>query len=233
MSSGTCPYCGRPTATDICPAHGFVGKVQPEKSESIPKGLIAIWSGTVATIPAKWALCDGTNGTPDLREKFIMGGGTTAPGTTGGSNAHTHSTPSVNVSASGSASGTISDGAAMSHSRSTNIAISTHPSHTHLVGGTTGAASDDTHTFKEGTGTDHTYTQAGHTHSSSYYTGYDTGGADFSHSITQCAYSDHGTHSHSFSSGSASVTGTTSAGTSGGAVGVAYYTLAFIMKVGG
>jgi hypothetical protein len=32
-----------------------------------------MWSGTVATIPTGWALCDGTGGTPDLRDKFIVG----------------------------------------------------------------------------------------------------------------------------------------------------------------
>ena len=31
-----------------------------------------MWSGTIATIPAGWQLCDGTNGTPDLRDRFIV-----------------------------------------------------------------------------------------------------------------------------------------------------------------
>jgi hypothetical protein len=39
----------------------------------IPVGLISMWSGTIATIPSGWRLCDGTNGTPDLRDKFIVG----------------------------------------------------------------------------------------------------------------------------------------------------------------
>lgn len=39
----------------------------------IPKGLICMWSGT--TIPTGWFLCDGTNGTPDLRDRFIVGSG--------------------------------------------------------------------------------------------------------------------------------------------------------------
>jgi hypothetical protein len=38
-------------------------------------GMILIWSGTVATIPDGWHLCDGTEGTPDLRNKFIVGAG--------------------------------------------------------------------------------------------------------------------------------------------------------------
>jgi microcystin-dependent protein len=38
---------------------------------SIPTGVIVMWSGT--TIPSGWALCDGTNSTPDLRNRFIVG----------------------------------------------------------------------------------------------------------------------------------------------------------------
>jgi microcystin-dependent protein len=41
----------------------------------IPKGGIIMWSGSLANIPAGWALCDGANGTPDLRSRFIVGAG--------------------------------------------------------------------------------------------------------------------------------------------------------------
>jgi len=40
---------------------------------AIPLGGIILWSGTVATIPANWALCNGSNGTPDLRNAFVVG----------------------------------------------------------------------------------------------------------------------------------------------------------------
>jgi len=43
------------------------------------KGQILLWSGSVATIPDGWALCNGTNGTPNLVDKFIQGGGGLAP----------------------------------------------------------------------------------------------------------------------------------------------------------
>lgn len=36
-------------------------------------GMIMMWSGTIATIPSGWLLCDGTNSTPDLRNRFIVG----------------------------------------------------------------------------------------------------------------------------------------------------------------
>lgn len=49
------------------------------------------WSGTVASIPPGWKLCDGTAGTPDLRNRFIIAAGDTFdPGDAGGSNTHTH-----------------------------------------------------------------------------------------------------------------------------------------------
>ena len=42
---------------------------------AIPTGLISIWYGAVDSIPDGWALCDGTNGTPDLRDRFVLGAG--------------------------------------------------------------------------------------------------------------------------------------------------------------
>lgn len=51
----------------------------------IPSGIITKWSGSIATIPSGWALCNGANGTPDLRDKFSVGaGGVYAVGATGG-----------------------------------------------------------------------------------------------------------------------------------------------------
>ncbi len=47
--------------------------IRAENVDSIPRGIITMWSGTVAMIPSGWALCDGANGTPDLRDKFIIG----------------------------------------------------------------------------------------------------------------------------------------------------------------
>jgi len=39
----------------------------------VPAGAIIMWSGTIATIPSGWALCNGSSGTPDLRDRFIIG----------------------------------------------------------------------------------------------------------------------------------------------------------------
>jgi len=42
-------------------------------ANTIPSGVITMWSGSIANIPASWYLCNGSNGTPDLRNKFIVG----------------------------------------------------------------------------------------------------------------------------------------------------------------
>jgi hypothetical protein len=66
-------------------------------SAGIPSGGIIIWSGSSSAIPSGWYLCNGSNSTPDLRNRFIVGAGSTyGVGATGGSAdaitvSHTHS----------------------------------------------------------------------------------------------------------------------------------------------
>ena len=55
----------------------------------IPKGIIAMWYGASNIIPSGWAICDGNNGTPDLRDKFIVGAGNSySVNATGGEATH-------------------------------------------------------------------------------------------------------------------------------------------------
>ncbi len=67
----------------------------------LPKGIISLWSGPANAIPAGWVYCDGNNGTPDLRGRFVVGAGPDyGVGQTGGNStitltaaqmpAHTH-----------------------------------------------------------------------------------------------------------------------------------------------
>ncbi len=64
-------------------------------------GMILLWSGSVASIPTGWVLCDGTNSTPDLRDRFIVGAGSTyAVNATGGS---ATLTPAGSISVAGTA----------------------------------------------------------------------------------------------------------------------------------
>jgi len=58
---------------------------------ALPSGIILIWSGAIVDIPAGYFLCNGSNGTPDLRDKFVVGAGSTYnPNDTGGALTHTH-----------------------------------------------------------------------------------------------------------------------------------------------
>lgn len=41
----------------------------------MPAGIISMWAGEANTVPSGWAICDGSNGTPDLRNLFIVGAG--------------------------------------------------------------------------------------------------------------------------------------------------------------
>lgn len=51
----------------------------------VPVGLISMWAGTINNIPAGWKLCNGSNGTPNLTDRFILGTATNADiGKTGG-----------------------------------------------------------------------------------------------------------------------------------------------------
>jgi microcystin-dependent protein len=60
---------------------------------TFPAGGIVMWSGSVASIPTGWNLCDGTNSTPDLRNRFVVGAGDTySPDDTGGADAVTLTT---------------------------------------------------------------------------------------------------------------------------------------------
>lgn len=55
------------------------------------KNMIAVWSGAIGTIPAGWQLCDGTNGTPNLHNRFIIGSqGALETGNVGGDVSHRH-----------------------------------------------------------------------------------------------------------------------------------------------
>jgi hypothetical protein len=122
---------------------------------SFPTGGIILWSGSVASIPSGWALCNGSNGTPDLRNRFVVGAGSTyAVAATGGSAdaivvSHTHTfSGTTNTTGShthlvysGGFSGSIfsvgdSDGNILQYSEPTSAA----GAHSHTVSGTTESA---------------------------------------------------------------------------------------------
>ena len=99
--------CGGTTATGALQSVASVGTTGqvltsngvgalPTMQASFVAGMIIIWSGSVGSIPTGWLLCDGTSSTPNLRDRFVVGAGSTyAVGATGGSAdavvvSHTH-----------------------------------------------------------------------------------------------------------------------------------------------
>jgi microcystin-dependent protein len=80
--------------------YGIIGATPPPATP-IPAGGIFLWSGSIGSIPAGYVLCNGSNGTPDLRDRFVVGAGSTySVDATGGSAnsivvTHTHTATSV------------------------------------------------------------------------------------------------------------------------------------------
>ena len=117
-------------------------------SEGIPQGAIIMWNG--ATAPTGWALCNGSNGTPDLRNRFIIGAGSTySVGGTGGST--TAKLVVANMPA---------------HAHSSAAHSHTSSGHTHTSAAHTHTSAAHTHTFTgTGTGTATSGSAGAHTHS--------------------------------------------------------------------
>jgi hypothetical protein len=78
VSSGTVDITGAFRLDGTAGASGQVllsagGSNTPTWGSGFPSGGIIMWSGTIATIPSGWYLCNGSNSTPDLRNRFIIG----------------------------------------------------------------------------------------------------------------------------------------------------------------
>lgn len=91
----------------------------------VPSGVIVMWSGQTSAIPGGWVLCDGSNSTPDLRDKFIMGAGASNELSTGGTNSLTIASANL-PSHTHSFSATTSSAGAHTHSV-------TDPGHSHTI----------------------------------------------------------------------------------------------------
>jgi len=82
--------------------YGIVG-TQTAVGTTIPTGMISLWYGSIGSVPTGWYLCDGSNGTPDLRDRFIVGAGSTySVASVGGSTdsivvSHTHTATSTST----------------------------------------------------------------------------------------------------------------------------------------
>jgi hypothetical protein len=108
------------------------GKVKEAGNDLMPAGAIIMWSGTA--LPGGWKLCDGTNGTPDLRNRFIMGTTLGSAGQTGGAN-----TQSVNTGSAGDHTHSLSIASDGGHNHGgvtgdTALSVAQMPSHSHPLG---------------------------------------------------------------------------------------------------
>lgn len=98
-------------------------------------GMIIMWSGTIATIPSGWTLCDGTASTPDLTEKFVIGASVDDSGVA--------KTIIENAFPGDQSGGSIVTDSSGAHDHGgtvsgTAISIAQMPAHTHLTRGNTG-----------------------------------------------------------------------------------------------
>ncbi|MBU1076926.1 MAG: phage tail protein [Spirochaetes bacterium] len=101
------PTIGDGKVNSIKIEDGSIGKVDVAneiKNYLVPIGTIVMWSGSFNNIPGGWALCDGSGGTPDLRDRFIYGvnagygpGNNGDINTTGGNSSHIHTYSSVPI----------------------------------------------------------------------------------------------------------------------------------------
>ena len=198
----------------VAETHGGAGA-------GIPAGIICMWSGTLATLPSGWALCDGSNGTPDLRDRFIVGAASGQdPGATGGAATHGHTvTQPADHAALSHAGATVADHAALSHSAHAGATVGDHAalSHSAHAGATVANHTDVVnHTHPEnmngattggltgwGVAVD---TSTNTPTATGYVTGNPSSGgvAAQVHTVGQAsAHSDHGTQAHSVGQASA------------------------------
>jgi hypothetical protein len=108
-SSGNLLTSNGTTWTSAAPPTSFVA------------GMIMMWSGTIATIPSGWVLCNGSSGTPDLRDRFIIGASQDDAGAA-----------KTNVTGSLTQSGGSKDAIVVSHTHTaTSTSTVTDPGHSH------------------------------------------------------------------------------------------------------
>jgi hypothetical protein len=107
----------------------------------VPLGGIILWSGLIANIPANWHICDGTNGTPNLQDNFVIGAGNNYPVyLTGGATTHTHTfSGNTETGTTGTGTtGTASDNTSTAQgSCLVNCNVMTTTGHTHSIPGLT------------------------------------------------------------------------------------------------
>jgi hypothetical protein len=122
----------------------------------LPAGIIVLWSGPADHVPAGWCPCDGTKGTPDLRDRFLVGaGGRFSPGDTGGAEtiniAHTHDSDTIETDIN-------------NHSHGFGTLATDNDAHAHGPGTLATGLSPTLHTIGEGNSESITLSHQYHVH---------------------------------------------------------------------
>jgi hypothetical protein len=130
LSSGTLNVTGAFQLDGTAGASGQVllsagGSNTPTWGAGFPSGGIIMWSGTIATIPSGWYLCNGSNSTPDLRNRFVIGAYSDTTGV-----AYT------TVTGANTQTGGTKDAIVVSHTHTATSTV-TDPGHNHTAAGTT------------------------------------------------------------------------------------------------
>lgn len=188
--------------------NGPVTATPAQLNAAVPAGFIGMWSGSIATIPSGWGLCDGSSGRPDLRDRFIVGAGSGySPGATGGA-------------------------------ASIALAVENLPSHSHTFSGvTSGFSNDHVHGFTTNAAGAHQHTYTALARDNNVFDVEDGSdfrlreegratSENGSHTHTGTTGGASSNHTHTFS-------GATSSIGSGSAIEnrPPYYALAFIIKL--
>lgn len=109
----------------------ITARINTAVTSALPAGCILLWSGSVSTIPSGWALCDGTGGTPNLVDRFVVGAGSTyAVGATGGATSVTTSSNGAHTHTGNTGSHTLDVTELPAHTHTASV---TDPGHTHTV----------------------------------------------------------------------------------------------------
>lgn len=198
---------------------------------SVPTGAIFLWSGAANALPTGYVLCNGSNSTPNLQNRFVVGAGDSyAVDATGGANtitiatadlpSHTHST--------GNHSHGVNDHAHSTPNHSHGVNSHTHstPNHSHGVNSHSHSTPNHNHNMNSHSHSGNTSNTGGHSHNTTFYnaassrSGPNDGpqnsrrGNSFNRGTNNT-----GAHNHSFNTGNAASNTNTSGGGNTGNAG--------------
>jgi hypothetical protein len=138
---------------DAYPPYARLYWIRATSDTAVPVGGIVMWDDAIADAPSGFALCNGSGGTIDLRDKFVYGASADGDiGDTGGAETHVHGNASSGNAGTHSHTASLTSGAADSdknvsgYSGGTTVADG---GHTHSLSATTNADADHSHTLSD------------------------------------------------------------------------------------